>query len=122
MNPLNVLRAQEVMVPFAALPRTGRDGEARIDEELTLTATGEGRRDGDSVPVVALENVDSAPHRAFITVHEDTPLRSLIDARLKHTGPFAILQSDGRIGGIIRDEELFRCLQARSEGKAPTAM
>ena len=58
MNPLNVLRAQEVMVPFASLPRAGGNGAARIDEELTLTASGEGRRDGEAVPVVALEDVD----------------------------------------------------------------
>jgi glycine betaine/proline transport system ATP-binding protein len=122
MNPLNVLRAQEIMVPFAALPRTGRDGEARIDEELTLTASGEGRREGEAVPVVALDNVERAPHRAFITVMQETPLRALIDARLKHTGPFVIQEVGGRIAGIIRDEDLFRCLQARAEGKAPTPM
>ena len=46
MNPLNVLRAQEIMTPFARSPRTRRNGEARIDEELTLTAAGEARRDG----------------------------------------------------------------------------
>ena len=122
MNPLNVLRAQEIMVPFAALPRTGRDGEAQIDEELTLTASGEGRREGEAVPVVALDDVDRAPHRAFITVLQETPLRALIDARLKHTGPFVIQGVGGRIAGIIRDEDLFRCLQARAEGKAPTPM
>jgi glycine betaine/proline transport system ATP-binding protein len=122
MNPLNVLRAQEIMVPFAKLPRTGRDGEAVIDDELTLTAAGEGRREGEAVPVVALENVEKAPHRAFITVMQETPLRVLIDARLKHTGPFVIQEAGGRIAGIIRDEDLFRCLQARAEGKAPTPM
>ena len=95
MNPLNVLRAQEVMVPFASLPRSRGNGAARIDEELTLTASGEGRRDGEAVPVVALEDVDRAPHRAFITVGRDTPLRALIDARLKHTGPF-IIRENGR--------------------------
>jgi hypothetical protein len=110
------------MVPFANLPRTGRDGEAVIDDELTLTASGEGRREGESVPVVALENVDSAPHRAFITVMQDTPLRALIDARLKHTGPFVIREPGGAVAGLIRDEDIFRCLQARAEGKTPTAM
>jgi glycine betaine/proline transport system ATP-binding protein len=118
MNPLNVLRAQEVMTPFAALPRTGLDGEARIDEELTLTADGVARRAGEAVPVVALADVESAPHRAFITVLRDTPLRALIDARLKHTGPF-IVREDGRIGGLIRDEDLFRCLKnTRESGNA----
>ena len=122
MNPLNVLRAKEVMVPFASLPKAGANGAARIDEELTLTASGEGRRDGEAVPVVALEDVERAPHRAFIMVGQDTPLRALIDARLKHTGPFVIREADGAVSGLIRDEDLFRCLQARAEGAAPTAM
>ena len=43
MNPLNVLRAQEVMMPFASLPKAGANGAARIDEELTLTAAGRGQ-------------------------------------------------------------------------------
>ncbi len=47
MNPLNVLRAQEVMTPLAELPKTGANGEVRIDEELTLTAEGEARRHGE---------------------------------------------------------------------------
>jgi glycine betaine/proline transport system ATP-binding protein len=122
MNPLNVLRAQEVMVPFASLPKAGANGAVRIDEDLTLTTSGEGRRDGETVPVVALENVEQAPHRAFITVTPNTPLRALIDARLKHTGPFVIREADGAVSGLIRDEDLFRCLQARAEGKTPTAM
>jgi glycine betaine/proline transport system ATP-binding protein len=121
MNPLNVLRAQEVMVPFAGLPPTGANGEVQVDEGLTLSPSGEGRRDGVAMPLVALEKVDSAPHRAFISVAGNTPLRALIDARLKHTGPFVVRESD-TISGLIRDEDLFRCLQARAEGKTPTQM
>ena len=113
MNPLNVLRAQEIMTPFSALPAA--NGAARIDEDLTLTAHGEGRRNGEAVAVVALENAAAAPHRAFITVGRETPLRALIDARLKHTGPFVVREGE-TIAGLIRDEDLFRCLtQARSE-------
>ena len=119
MNPLNVLRAQEVMVPFANLKRS--NGAAEIGEALTLTATGEGRREGEAVPVVALANVDTAPHRAIIAVAADTPLRALIDARLKHTGPF-IIRENGSVAGLIRDEELFRCLtNVRGDGAPETA-
>jgi glycine betaine/proline transport system ATP-binding protein len=121
MNPLNVLRAQEVMQPFASLPRAGSNGSALVDEGLTLNASGVGQRDGVAMPLVALENVDTAPHRAFIAVGGNTPLRALIDARLKHTGPF-VVRENGAITGLIRDEDLFRCLQARAEGKTPTPM
>ncbi|MGH6924105.1 MAG: choline ABC transporter ATP-binding protein, partial [Propylenella sp.] len=106
MNPLNVLRAQEIMVPFGALPSAGANGAAQIGEDLTLTAEGEGRRNGEAVPVVSLEQVAAAPHRAFIIVGRETPLRALIDARLKHTGPF-IIRENGSVAGLIRDEELF---------------
>jgi glycine betaine/proline transport system ATP-binding protein len=114
MNPLNVLRAQEVMTPFARLPRAGANGAARIDEELTLTEAGEARRNGEAVPVVTLEGVAAAPHRACITVGRETPLRALIDARLKHTGPFVVREGDA-IAGLIRDEDLFRCLTSARE-------
>jgi glycine betaine/proline transport system ATP-binding protein len=117
MNPLNVLRAQEIMVPFVRLARAG-NGAARIDEELTLTAAGEGRRNGEAVPVVALEDAASAPHRAIITVQAETPLRALIDARLKHTGPF-VVREGGTVSGLIRDEDLFRCMTSTRELGAP---
>jgi glycine betaine/proline transport system ATP-binding protein len=121
MNPLNVLRAQEVMVPFASLKRSQGNGAAEIGEALTLTATGEGRREGEAVPVVALADVDRAPHRAIIAVAPETPLRALIDARLKHIGPF-IIRENGSIAGLIRDEELFRCLtNVRGDGAPETA-
>jgi glycine betaine/proline transport system ATP-binding protein len=116
MNPLNVLRAQEVMTPFARLPRAGANGAAWVDEELTLTEAGEARRDGEAVPVVALESVVAAPRHACITVGRETPLRALIDARLKHTGPFLVREGDA-IAGLIRDEDLFRCLTNAREGR-----
>jgi hypothetical protein len=109
------------MTPFASLPRSRGNGAAQIDEDMTLTATGESRREGAEVPVVALEDVATAPHRAIIAVAPETPLRALIDARLKHTGPF-VIRRDGNIAGLIRDEDLFRCLQARAEGAGPTAL
>ena len=110
MNPLNVLRAQEVMTPFASLPRTGANGAARIDEELTLTASGEGRRDGEAVPRRGARERRHARRTAPSSRSAgDTPLRALIDARLKHTGPF-VIRENGAITGLIRDEDLFRCL------------
>jgi hypothetical protein len=42
-------------------------------------------------------------------VHRETPLRALIDARLRHTGPF-LVREDETVSGLIRDEDLFRCL------------
>jgi glycine betaine/proline transport system ATP-binding protein len=109
MNPLNVLRAQEIMTPFAALPQGAANGEARIDDDLTLTEAGVARRRGQSAPVMALDEVGHAPESAFIAVPRETPLRVLIDARLKHAGPF-VVREEGMIKGLIRDDDLFRCL------------
>src|SRR5690606_34937534 len=66
MNPLNVLRAQEVMTPFANLPPAGSNGGVKLDDDIVLTAAGEGRRGGEAVPVVALDQAEAAPHRAII--------------------------------------------------------
>jgi glycine betaine/proline transport system ATP-binding protein len=120
MNPLNVLRAQEIMLPFGSLPRRGGNGAVEIGDDVTMTATGEGRRAGEAVAVVTLEAADNAPHRAIITVDAHTPLRALIDARLKHTGPF-VIRRNGEIAGLIRDEDLFRCLTGARGGSAAEA-
>ncbi len=94
MNPLNVLRAQEIMTPFAALPQGAANGEARIDDDLSLTEAGVAWRHGEAVPVMALEEVARAPEGAFIAVPREAPLRVLIDARLKHGG--ALRRARGR--------------------------
>jgi glycine betaine/proline transport system ATP-binding protein len=120
MNPLNVLRAQEIMMPVASLPPSGANGAVKIDDELTLTQEGEVWRNGSPVFVVALERVEGAPHRACVTVHRETPLRALIDARLRHTGPF-LVREDETVSGLIRDEDLFRCLtSSRAAAASPS--
>ncbi len=119
MNPLNVLRAQEIMVPLDTLPRAGANGAVKVDDELTLTEAGEMWRNESPVFVVALERLSAAPHRACIAVHRETPLRALIDARLSHTGPFIVREGEA-VSGLIRDEDLFRCLTGvRQAGPGP---
>ena len=109
MNPLNVLRAQEVMTRIDALPRSGTDGDVRLAGDLALTRSGEGRRNGAAVPLVSLDAIGEAPQGSLIAIEAATPLRALIDARLRQPGPF-LVREDGRITGLIRDEDLFRCL------------
>jgi glycine betaine/proline transport system ATP-binding protein len=114
MNPLNVLRAQEIMLPIASLPSSGANGAFKVDDELIMTEAGEMWRNDSPVFVVALERLSAAPHRACVAVQRETPLRALIDVRLKHTGPFIVREGEA-VHGLIRDEELFRCLtRARS--------
>jgi glycine betaine/proline transport system ATP-binding protein len=112
MNPLNVLRAQEIMEPYDALPKVGSNGTVRIGDQMTLTAEGEVWRDDSPVFVVAIERVEGAPKLACVMVNRDTPLRALIDVRLKHSGPFIVRENEA-VTGLIRDEDLFRCLNRR---------
>ncbi len=42
MNPLNVLRAQEIMAPYATLPQVGSNGSVRIGDEMTHDGGGRG--------------------------------------------------------------------------------
>jgi glycine betaine/proline transport system ATP-binding protein len=107
MNPLNVLRAQEIMVRPAA--SQAADGDGRIMDGIAFDQSGEATVNGAAVPVVAIEQVDGAPHGAIITVERETPLRALIQARLTHSGPF-LVRDGGTVCGVIRDEHLFRCL------------
>ncbi len=117
MNPLNVLRAQEIMTPIGSFPRSGANGGLKVDDGLTLTLDGEVWRDDAPVYVVSLERLEAAPRRACIAVDGETPLRALINARLRHTGPF-LVHEDGLVGGLIRDEDLFRCLTNQRSGDA----
>ncbi len=122
MNPLNVLRAQEVMVRLEALPRAGADGAVLAGDNLTLTAAGEARRAGAAAPFTPLDAAAGAPAAAVIAIERETPLRALIDARLRHPGPLVVRQG-GAIVGVVRDEDLFRCLvhtrPAARGGKQP---
>ncbi|MCF1504069.1 choline ABC transporter ATP-binding protein [Afifella sp. H1R] len=125
MNPLNVLRAQEVMRPL------------RVNGEGS-TATGEGAgaenggaesyqlvsdgivRNGETLPLIDLQNLRSgslAPG-SLVRVGRETGLRDLIDARLMHRGDFVVVGDDG-VKGVIGDEELFGALiRGRSELQA----
>ena len=105
MNPLNVLRAQEIMVPQAA----SATGDEWALDVAAMDQSGEATLNDAAVPVVALEQVDGAPRGAVISVERETPLRALIHARLTHSGPF-VVRDGGTVCGVIRDEQLFRSL------------
>ncbi|MGQ7794020.1 choline ABC transporter ATP-binding protein [Faunimonas sp. B44] len=115
MNPLNVLRAREVMTPLAS-PPAEVDGRVRVSEELAASRQGQAWRDGEEAVCIPLDRIGSAPPGAFVSVGCATPLRALIEARLKHAGPF-LVEEDGRITGRISDEDLFGCLTGRETRK-----
>ena len=89
----------------------------------SITPAGEGRWNGEAMPTLPLSDLGGGPRRALVAVEADAPLKLLIDARLRHSGPFVV--RDGvNLTGIIRDEELFRCLihvRPAAEGAAAPA-
>ncbi|MDQ0326091.1 glycine betaine/proline transport system ATP-binding protein [Rhodopseudomonas julia] len=120
MNPLNVLRAQEVMRPVhtngggatAAGERAGGDSFELVSDGIV--------RNGETLPLIELQNLRSgslAPG-SLVRVGRETGLRDLIDARLMHRGDFIVVGDDG-VKGVIGDEELFGALiRGRSELQA----
>jgi glycine betaine/proline transport system ATP-binding protein len=97
MNPLNVLRAGEIM---AAPDAAGG---------FVLATSGALSRDGQTVASVAIDKAEAAPEGAVIAVGPQTPVRAIIEARLAHSGPFVVIDA-GEITGVVRDEDLFACL------------
>jgi len=108
MNPLNVLRAREVMTAFAALAQSG-GRTADLGKGLTIGRSGDALRNGTPVSHVALDNAQSAAADMLIDVGPETPVRDLLKARLEHAGPFIVRDGD-QVIGAVHDEDLFRRL------------
>ena len=108
MNPLNVLRAREVMTAFAALAQSG-GRTADLGKGLTIGRSGDALRNGTPVSHVALDNAKSAAADMLIDVGPETPVRDLLKARLEHAGPFIVRDGD-QVIGAVHDEDLFRRL------------
>jgi hypothetical protein len=98
------------MTRLEDLPRAGADGAVLAGDDLALTATGEARRPGGRVSLVKLDAAAGGGYpSSLIAIDGETPLRALIDARLRHPGPFVVRQGEAVVG-VVRDEDLFRCL------------
>ncbi len=107
MNPLNVLRAREVMTGFDALPK--QNGAVDLGHGLTIGRTGSAVRNGGAVEHHFLSGMSAAGNAALIDVAPETPVREMLKARLSHSGPFIVRDNDEVIGAV-RDEDLFRRL------------
>jgi glycine betaine/proline transport system ATP-binding protein len=108
MNPLNVLRAREVMTDFAALAQSG-GRTADLGGGLTIGRSGSALRNGSAVQHATLEKAAFASQGVLIDVMPETPVREMLKARLSHSGPFIVRDGD-QVIGAVRDEDLFRRL------------
>lgn len=108
MNPLNVLRAREVMTEFAVLAKSG-GRLADLGRGLTIGRSGDALRNGNPVTHVALDKAHLAAADTLVDVGPETPVRELLRARLEHAGPFIVRDGD-QVIGAVHDENLFRRL------------
>ena len=115
INPLNVLRGASLMTPIAAVARRGED--ILLDRErrvvLTLDATGQpaavtladtpGRlvAFADGFDLAALER------DVVVTAPPDIKLKSALEIRHQTGNPLALVE-DGRLIGVIGDDEIYR--------------
>ncbi len=97
MNPLNVLRAGDLMLRTDAVPDGLFDGAG----DLPRAQIGGSDLGADMIAVAA----------------PATPMKPLIEARVK-TGRPVLVQDGDRLVGIVRDDELYACLlkEMRSGG------
>ena len=113
MNPLNVLRAETVMRPRAALHDDG--GSLWLDREgryrLTLDARGApaaARRSEVALPIHrCAENGAAAGALALMPVA--APLRAVVQAR-QASGHPVLLEADGAFAGVCDDGEMLAAL------------
>ena len=117
MNPLNVLRAREVMTALDALPQAAEPGRHDAGDGLAIDGAGAARRAGRELAASPFEGLASAPPDAVVVVTPETPVRDIIDERVRHAGPF-LVRDGGAVIGVVRDADMLRAL-ARARRKAP---
>jgi glycine betaine/proline transport system ATP-binding protein len=116
MNPLNVLRGASLMTPVAAVARRGE--QILLDRDrpvvMTLGAAGEpmavtvADRPGRLVAFAA-DGFDLArlERDVVVTAPPDIKLKSALEIRHKTGNPLALVE-DGKLIGLIGDDEIYR--------------
>ncbi len=111
MNPLNVLRAREVMTPFDALPRTTAGDAHYAGNGFVISQNGTAMRDGAPARVVdtaAIGDRGVSPGD-LLQFDANVSVRDMIDMRLRTAGPY-LVAANGAPVGVVRDIDLFRSL------------
>ena len=115
MNPLNVLTGGSLMTPVAAVARKGTDVLLDRTSRAILTLDGAGQPAtvtlaGQPGRLVAYENgADPAVlgRDAVIMAPVEIKLREALEIRHKTGNPLALVE-DGRLIGVIGDDEIYR--------------
>ncbi|MGH6945499.1 MAG: choline ABC transporter ATP-binding protein [Geminicoccaceae bacterium] len=115
MNPLNVLTGGSLMTPASSLARRG--GELLLDRAsgTVLTLDGTGRLDGVLIGgrpgrLVALEDdadLAGLGRDTVVAAPAGIKLRAALEIRHRTGNPLALVEN-GRVIGVIGDEEIYR--------------
>ncbi|MGE0213031.1 MAG: choline ABC transporter ATP-binding protein [Parvibaculaceae bacterium] len=117
MNPLNVLTGATMMSPTAKLRR---NGEALLIDDIRDLRLGLSPAGGiqsatlGGRPLSVTEGAEGRhPHGTLAAMAPSTSMRKIIDAR-RQTGLPVALVEDGRLIGIVGDEEIYNGILHRS--------
>jgi len=115
MNPLNVLRGASLMTPAAELERC-EDGTVLADRagtvRLRLDPGGQplgAERAGLELPIAPPQRPPLEPGTALASASPEASMRRVIELR-RASGAPVLLVEDGRLAGVVGDEEIYRGL------------
>jgi glycine betaine/proline transport system ATP-binding protein len=115
MNPLNVLRGGSLMTPVAAAARPGEQIVLDRDRPVVMTLDAAGAPAGVAVAdkpgrlVAFADGFDLArlAPDVVVTAPPDIKLKSALEIRHKTGNPLVLIE-DGRLIGVIGDDEIYR--------------
>ena len=121
MNPLNVLSGTSLMTPVEAIAR--EDGRLRLDWSgwTMLALDADGRPAAATVNGAAGRLVAHAEGPAALsaetvaTAPPDISMRTALELRHRTGSPVVLVDADGRMVGVIGDDELFRGLLRQTD-------
>ncbi len=111
MNPLAVLRAAELMTPIEACEEAEGGRLADAASGLVIDPAGAPRLRGDAIRRARPGNGPVEPGAVCVCA-PDTPVRDIMEARLK-TGLPILVEADGKVIGRVGDAEIYGGLLGR---------
>ena len=123
MNPLNVLTGDVMMTPLPTLKRIGPMLMLDDDLGLTMAIDNDGAVERAALGEHQLKVFESNgeatswPRGEVVVMPCSAPMRVVIDAR-RQSGLPILLSQDGRIIGVVRDDDIYSGLLARATAQA----
>jgi glycine betaine/proline transport system ATP-binding protein len=121
MNPLNVLSGASLMTPVAAIARRGADIPLDPEQRVVMTLCADGSpgavrildQPGRVIPYGDGLDPAGLDRRAVVLAPPDIKLRTALEIRHRTGNPLAMVE-DGRLVGVIGDDEIYRGILRQS--------